>query len=78
MWIIVLLALVLLAFTVLIFSIYFQFSRMEGKIEQVVEQVEVHLLHVFGEISSDQGIVENDSSILNEENDELRELQQNP
>tara|TARA_B110000483_G_C18168788_1_gene532425 strand:- start:382 stop:618 length:237 start_codon:yes stop_codon:yes gene_type:complete len=78
MWIIVLLALVLLAFTVLIFSIYFQFSRMEGKIEQVVEQVEVHLLHVFGEISPDQGIVENDSSILNEENDELRELQQNP
>ncbi len=78
MWIIVLLALVLLAFTILLFSIYFQFSRMEAKIEEVVEQVEIHLLHVFGEIRSDQDIVENDSSVLNEENDELRELQQNP
>ena len=51
---------------------------MEAKIEEVVEQVEIHLLHVFGEIRSDQDIVENDSSVLNEENDELRELQQNP
>lgn len=74
MWLVFLLALVLFAFTILLFSIYFQFNRMENKMDDVVEQVEVYLLHEFGEIRTDQNIQETDTSILDEEDQELREL----
>lgn len=42
--------------------------------DDVVEQVEVYLLHEFGEIRTDQNIQETDTSILDEEDQELREL----
>ena len=74
MWLIFLLALVLLAFAIMLFSIYFQFSRMEQNLEELVEHVEVYLLHEFGEIRNDDNVQERDISILQEEDDELREL----
>lgn len=76
MWLVILLALVLMAFTILLFSMYFQFNRMENTMEDVVEQVEVYLLHEFGEIRTDSHVQETDVSILDEEEQELRELDQ--
>ena len=74
MFLLVLLSLALMALIILLYSIYFQFNKLETIMDDVVEQVEVYLLHEFGEIKTDSNIRETDTSILDEEEQELKEL----
>jgi hypothetical protein len=74
MFLLVLLSLALMALIILLYSIYFQFNKLETIMDDVVEQVEVYLLHEFGEIKTGSNIRETDTSILDEEEQELKEL----
>ncbi len=56
--VIVLIGAALLAFTMLLMSLFFQLSRVEHLLDKTVETVEVYLLQEYGEIRTDRNFAQ--------------------